>query len=68
MVILNIQQLVLKMTMEQSLRSVLIHLFTSVRVTSQSLKLFNLFSNELMYDRRPALCLSFSQLIVQLFC
>ena len=41
--------------MEQSLRSVLIHLLTSVGVTSRSLKLFDLSCNELMCDRRVVL-------------
>ena len=41
--------------MEQLLRSVLIHWFTSVGVTSQSLNLFVISLNELMYDRRVAL-------------
>ena len=41
--------------MEQSLRNVLIDLLTSVRVTSRSLKLFDLSFNELVYNRREVL-------------
>ena len=48
---------ILSYPVEQWLRSVLIYLFTSVGVTSQSLKLFDLSFNELMYDRRVTLSL-----------
>ena len=46
---------ILTETVGQLLRSVLIHWFTSVGVTSQSLNLFVISLNELMYDRRVAL-------------
>ena len=46
---------ILSSPVEQSLRSVLIYLLTSVGLTSQRLNLFDLSFNELMYDCREAL-------------